>query len=168
MAVELGEPPEVVGVRFTIRFAESKDLINWRLASPERVYSRDRYTACPTLRFLDGYYYMIYLEAKPGPTYESHIVRSRDLIRWESSPFNPVMSPSVDDKKIANPELTEGQRENIAKAININNSDVDLCEYKGKTLIYYSWGNQQGTEFLAKAVHDGTLRNFLQGFFPEA
>ena len=168
MAVELGEPPEVVGVRFTVRFAESEDLINWRLASHERVYSRDRYTACPTLRFLDDYYYMIYLEAKPGPTYETHIVRSRDLVRWESSPFNPVMSPSTDDKKIANPKLTDEQRENIAKAININNSDVDLCEYKGKTLIYYSWGNQRGTEFLSKAVHDGALRDFLHGFFPEA
>ncbi len=167
MAIELGEPPEVVGVRFTIRFAESEDLINWRLLPPKFVYSMDRYTACPALRFVDDYYYMIYLEAKPGPTYESHIVRSKDLIHWESSPFNPVMSPSGEDKKIANSRLTYKQRENIAKAININNSDIDLCEFNGKTIIYYSWGNQKGTEFLAKAIYEGALRDFLQGFFPE-
>ena len=23
----------------------------------------------------------------------------------------------------------------------INNSDIDLCEYRGKTIINYSWGN---------------------------
>ena len=37
MAIELGEPPEEVGIRFTIRFAESNDLINWRLTSSECV-----------------------------------------------------------------------------------------------------------------------------------
>ncbi|KYH41116.1 MAG: hypothetical protein AYL33_004920 [Candidatus Bathyarchaeota archaeon B63] len=167
MAIELGEPPEVVGVPFTIRFAESEDLINWRLTSPRCVYSKDRYTACPTIRFLDDYYYMIYLEAKPGPAYEPHITRSRNLIQWQSSPFNPVMSFSADDKRIANPELTAEQRERIAGAVNVNNSDIDLCEFGGKTIIYYSWGNQQGTEFLAKAIYEGTLREFLHGFFPE-
>jgi len=167
MAVELGEPPEEVGVRFTIRFAESNDLINWQLTPSECVYSRERYTACPALRFLDDYYYMIYLEAKPGPAYEPHIVRSRDLVHWQSSPLNPVMRSSAEDKVIANPELTVEQQEQIAKAVNINNSDVDLCGFKGKTIIYYSWGNQQGTEFLAHAVYDGTLETFLRGFFPE-
>ena len=67
---------------------------------------------------------------------------------------------------IANPKLTAPQREHIAKAVNINNSDVDLCEFNGKTIIYYSWGNQQGVEFLAEAFYDGTLERFLKGFFP--
>jgi len=47
-----------------------------------------------------------------------------------------------------------------------NNSDVDLCEFRGRTIITYSWGNQQGTEFLAEAVYDGSLASFLKGFFP--
>jgi len=167
MAIEVGEPPEVVGVRFTMRFAESSDLLNWRLLPSECVFSKDRYTACPALRFLDGYYYMIYLEARPGPTFEPHIVRSADLVNWQSSPLNPVMRYSEEDKLIANPQLTPAQRERIAKAVNINNSDVDLCEFKGKTIIYYSWGNQRGTEFLAQALYDGSLASFLKGFFPE-
>jgi len=166
MAVELDKPPEEVGVPFTIRFLQSEDLLKWRLTPADCVFSKDRYTACPALRFLDGYYYMIYLEARPGPTYEPHVVRSEDLVHWESSPFNPVMHFSEEDKKIANPDLTKAQRDRITKAVNINNSDVDLCEFDGKTIIFYSWGNQKGIEFLAEAIYDGGLMDFLRSFFP--
>jgi len=109
---------------------------------------------------------MICLEARPGPTYEAHIVRSKDLKRWESSRLNPVMAFSDEDKAIANPKLTSEQRRAIARAKDINNSDLDLCEFRGKTVIYYSWGNQQGNEFLAEAVYAGTLADFLRSFFP--
>ena len=131
MAIEVGGPKEVVGVPFTIFFAESKDLLTWKLLPQECVYSKEKYTACPALRYLDGYFYMIYLEARPGPTYETHIVRSKDLRRWESSRLNPVMAFSDDDKGIANPKLTAEQRKAIAQAKDINNSDVDLCEFNG-------------------------------------
>ncbi|MBM3238863.1 hypothetical protein FJZ31_21440 [Candidatus Poribacteria bacterium] len=178
MAVEIGKPPEETGVGFTMRFAESSDLLNWKLTASDCVYSKEKYTACPALRFLpswegaggrvlDGFYYMVYLEARPGPTYETHIVRSQDLVHWESSPFNPMLKFSEEDKKIGNPNLTAEQRERIAKAVNRNNSDVDLCEFKGQVIIYYSWGDQQGTEFLAQSVYDGTLESFFRGFFPE-
>jgi hypothetical protein len=168
MAFEIGRPPEETGAAFTNRFAESDDLLNWKLTPSEYVYSKDRYTACPALRYLDdGYYYMIYLEAKPGPSYVPYIVRSKDLINWEISTLNPVMQFSDDDKSIANPKLNSDQRKRITEAININNSDVDLCEFNGKVIIYYSWGNQQGIEHLAEAVYDGTLESFLTSFFPK-
>jgi dienelactone hydrolase len=166
MAIEVGEPKEVVGVPFTIFFAESKDLLSWKLLPQECVYSKEKYTACPALRYLDGYFYMLYLETRPGPTYETFIVRSRDLKHWESSRLNPVLAFSDEDKRIADPILTAEQKKSIAQAKDINNSDVDLCEFKGKTILYYSWGNQQGKEFLAEAVYEGTLTSFLQGFFP--
>jgi alpha-L-fucosidase len=167
MAFELGKPREVVGVRFTMRFATSDDLLNWTVLPEDRVFSKDRYTACPAIRFLDGWYYMIYLEAFAGPSYNPYIVRSKDLITWESSPMNPVLAFSDEDKQIANPKLTEAEREHIASAVNINNSDVDLCEFEGKTIIYYSWGCQTGIEFLAEAVYDGSLERFLKGWFGE-
>ena len=166
MAIEVGRPPEVVGVPFTNRFAESKDLKTWRLLPEDRVFTKDRYSACPSIRFLDGRFYMTYLEARPGPSYETHIVRSKDLIRWESSPLNPVLVASRQDKAVANPKLTAEQRKTIAGAVDRNNSDVDFCEFRGRTIIIYSWGNQQGTEFLAEAVYDGSLMSFLRGFFP--
>ncbi|RKY64205.1 MAG: hypothetical protein DRQ02_11725 [Candidatus Latescibacterota bacterium] len=167
MAFEIGAPPEETGVPFTIRFADSDDHLHWHLTPSECVFSKDRYTACPTLRFLDGYYYMIYLEAMPGPIYEPHIVRSQDLVHWQSSPLNPIMQFSAEDKAIAIPKLTASQRARITGAVNINNSDVDLCEFNGRTYIYYSWGNQKGTEFLAYAIYEGALDSFLRGYFPE-
>jgi hypothetical protein len=166
MAIEVGGPREVVGVPFTIFFAESPDLEHWKLLPLDRVYSKEKYTACPALRYVNGQFYMIYLEARPGPTYESHIVRSPDLIHWLPSPLNPVLAFSAADKQIANPRLTADRQRVISQSLDINNSDIDLCEYQGKTILYYSWGNQQGKEFLAEASYDGSLSSFLKGFFP--
>jgi hypothetical protein len=166
MAIELGEPPEVVGVPYTMRFAESDDLIHWKITDEDQVFSKDRYTACPVLRFVGDHYYMIYLEWLPGPSYVPYIVRSCDLVHWQNSPYSPVLSYSEEeDKRIANPALTAEQRKHIAESRDINNSDIDLCEFQGKTVIYYSWGDQLGTEFLAEAEYDGSMSEFLTGFF---
>jgi len=164
MAFEIGAPPEETGVAFTMRFAESPDLRTWKLTPRECVFSKDRYTACPALRYLDRQFYMIYLEARPGPSYVPHIVRSPDLVTWESSPLNPIMEFSPADQRVALPAVRS--RDDLGKQVNINNSDVDLCEWQGKTLIYYSWGNQQGTEFLAEAEYAGPEAEFLRGWFP--
>lgn len=170
MAFEIGNPPDECGHPFTIRFAASSDLYNWTITPPECVYSKDRYTACPVIRFLpqDSYYYMIYLEAMPGWGYVPYIARSTDLIKWCRSPVNPMlMYDDGEDKKLANPYFPPEECERIANALDINNSDVDLCEFLGRTIIYYSWGNQTSIEFLAEAVYEGPLAEFLQGFFEE-
>lgn len=165
---EVGKPKEVAGVRFTARFAVSSDLIQWELTPPECTYSLERYTAPHALRHLDGWYYNFYLEAHPGPSWDQRVVRSRDLVTWEPSPHNPVLVAGPEDKTIANPALNETQRERIAAAVNRNNSDIDFCEFRGKTIINYSWGNQGGTEFLAEAVFDASEADFLRGWFDGA
>lgn len=128
MAIEIDAPPEETGTPFTIRFAESQDLRNWKLSPPSCVFAKNRYTACPTLRFQDDQYYMIYLEALPGPEYLSYIVRSTNLINWESSSLNPVLKHSSADHNIASTakNLSPTERERIANAANLNNSDIDL------------------------------------------
>ncbi len=161
---EVGKPPEEAGERFTARFATSNDLVHWKTTPRECAYSRDRYTAPHALRYLDGFFYDFYLEAFNG--YETRVVRSRDLIHWQPSPLNAVLRASEEDKKIANPKLTAAQRQRIAAATDINNSDIDFCEFNGRLVINYSWGNQQGKEFLAEAVYEGTLKEFLTGWFP--
>lgn len=167
MAFEVGRPKEVVGARFTTRFARSDNLLDWQVVDEPAVYSKEFYTACPSIRFLDGYYFMFHLAARSGPKYETVLVRSRDLVHWEKSPHNPVMTFSDEDKQIADPTLTADEREHIAKAVNLNASDFDLCEHEGKVIISYSWGSQQGVEFLAEAHYDGTLASFLRGWFDE-
>lgn len=166
LAFEVGRPPEVVGVPFTTRFAESSDLKSWKLLNDQHVFTKDRYSACPSIRYLDGQFYMTYLEAMPGPAYETYIVRSPDLIHWEPSPLNPMLRASPDDKHIASAKLIANERAKITAATDINNSDVDFCEFRGKTVINYSWGNQQGTEFLAAAEYDGPVAKFLKSYFP--
>ncbi len=160
---EIGKPAEEAGKRFTARFLTSPDLVNWTVTPKECTYSKDRYTAPHAIRSHDGYYYDFYLEASGG--WEMRVVRSKDLITWESSQKNPVLKASEEDKKIANPKLTKEQRQHIANAENRNNSDIDFCEFDGKLVINYSWGNQHGTEFLAEAEYNGTLEQFLNGFF---
>ena len=164
MMFEIGAPPEETGAAFTARFARSNDLMTWRLTPPECVYAKDRYTAPHCLRYLDGFFYNFYLEAHEG--YEMRVVRSKDLVHWEPSPLNPVLRHSPADKRIANSKLTAEQRAIIKDAENRNNSDIDFCEYQGRTIITYSWGNQKGVEFLAAASYDGAVASLLRGFFP--
>jgi hypothetical protein len=87
-------------------------------------------------------------------------------VNWEKSPLNPVLKASDDDKKVANPKLTAEQRERVRSAVNINNSDVDFCQFGSQVVLNYSWGNQQGIEHLAEARYEGTEREFLLGWFP--
>ena len=163
---EIDKPVEQAGSPFTARFATSDDLKRWTVTPAECVYAKDRYTAPHCLRYFDGYYYDFYLESIHGG-YEQFVVRSKDFIHWDSSPLNPVLRASDEDRKIANPSLTAEQRQRIAIAKNLNNSDIDFCEYQNHLVIFYSWGDQVGTEHLAQAVYEGTTADFLRGWFPE-
>lgn len=164
---EVGGNPDEAGVSYTARFATSEDLRSWKILPRKYNYAMDRYTAPHCLRYLDGYYYVFYLEAL-SDSYETRVVRSKDLMNWESSPFNPILVASEEDRKIGThnsaPDCT-GER--ILKAENTNNSDFDFCEYNGKLIINYSWGNQRGKEFLAEAYYNGTIERFLKGWFPD-
>ena len=164
MMFEVGRPPSVCGVRFTARFAFSRDMRRWDTTAPDCTYARDRYTAPHCLRFVDGWYYNFYLEA--ADEYEQRVVRSRDLVHWQSSPLNPVLRASDDDRRIANPLLLAALRERVASAVDINNSDIDFCEWEGRVVLNYSWGSQLGVEHLAEAWYDGGEAEFLRAWFP--
>ena len=88
----------------------------------------------------------------------------RDKVFWRStktdSPEQTVTASGA--YRIA---ITEDEKERIFNAFDCNNSDVDFCDYNGKTAIMYSWGNQYGTEFLAMAEYDGTLKELLESHF---
>lgn len=130
---------------FTIYFAESCDLKNWtRLDLP--VFAPERYTACPTIRHIGGWFYMLYLEYRlPQWRFETHLVRSKDLVRWEASPRNPVLD-------------AEGVEQ-------INASDMDLVEFNGKVRAYYATGNQMGEGGVTWADFDGTLGEFFECYY---
>jgi hypothetical protein len=161
---EVGKPEEVAGVRFTARFTTSADAKNWELTPPACTYSKDRYTAPHALRYHDGFYYNFFLESVDGG-WEQYVVRSRDLVKWDLSPLNPVLAADDADRVIHNPNLPREHRDRVAGAVNNNNSDIDFCEIEGRLIINYSWGNQHGIEHLAEAVYEGTEAEFLTGWF---
>lgn len=132
---------------FTAKFATSKDLLEWTKLEGV-AFGKDRYAACPCIRYVDGWYYMMYLERHPPRWYfETYLVRSKDLRTWEHSPCNPVIAPTLDD---------EG----------INTSDVDLITWQGKTIIYYTTGDQRTWMNLKQATFDGSMKELFEGFFP--
>ena len=53
-----------------------------------------------------------------------------------------------------------------AVTIAINNSDIDFTFFNGRLIINYSWGNQQGTEFLGEAEYYGTEASFFIRIVP--
>ncbi len=144
MAYETNDPKYPA---FTIKFAESKDLMTWTKV-PAAIFGTDRYTACPCIRYTDGYYYMIYIEHRtPRWFFESFIARSRDLAAWELGNANPVLTPNYDD---------EG----------INASDVDILEWEGKTFLYYNVGDQMTWGKVKRAVYDGPASRLFESYFP--
>jgi len=165
MAIEIGAPKEIAGVPFTIIFARSMNLLEWEVLDPTKyVHTKDRYSACPVIRFSEGLYYMIYLEEMPYYKFVPYIARSANLKEWEIAPVNPVLFYNEEDKILAG-KFTEEEKRWILNSLDTNNSDVDLCEYNGKTIILYSWGNQMGREFLAYAEFDGAMNEFFKSFF---
>lgn len=128
---------------FTVKFAVSRDLENWTKL-PD-VFGADRYTACPCIRYANGWYYLLYLEHRtPRWLFETYLARSKDLKHWELSPANPVLTPG----------LTDG----------VNASDPDITEFRGKTYLYYSVGDQRTWTKLKRAVYSGSMAEF----FPRA
>lgn len=145
MAYESNHP-----VQFCFRFARSKDLSQW-VDVPGLCFrgEHDEYSACPCLRYVAPYYYVIYLHAavEGRNGWISYIARSKDLADWELSPMNPIL------------EAVDGEGR--------NNSDVDLIELDGKTYLYYATGDQQTWCSLRVAMHPGTMKEFFEAWFPE-
>lgn len=143
MAYETNDPKYPA---FTIKFARSKDLMTWTKI-PGAVFGADRYTACPCIRYVDGFYYMVYLEhRRPRWFFESYVARSKDLSAWEVGAGNPVLTPDLGD---------EG----------VNASDVDILEWDGRTQLYYNVGDQMTWGKVKRAVYEGPLGNLLAGYF---
>jgi hypothetical protein len=131
---------------FTAKFARSTDLMNWTTES-DALLGKDRYAACPCIRYSDGYYYVMYTEHRtPRWTFEVYIARSKDLKTWELSAANPVLAPgAIDD--------------------GIDASDLDLVDFEGKTYVYYAVGDQLTWMNIKRMVYPGTVDDYLKSWF---
>ena len=168
LLTEAGAPSDAVGEHpFTMFFSASPDLVRWSFLPDELGYPKDRYSGGPWLYYSRGWYYMILLEALPHARYASYIYRTQDFKDWTVGTYNPMMMPSAEDRAIAPfaHGITEELRRQIAECFVCNDSDLDLCEYKGKTVITYNVGNQLGFAYIAQAEYDGGLDDFLAAWF---
>ena len=141
---------------FTFKYCRSADLIHWQQV-PGALYGTDKYVGGPALDYEGGWYYTLYLEALGEGRYETRVTRSQDLLTWtDAPPGRPVLT--YDPERIPDPVHHPEVRE-------INASDVELCEWQGKTILYFNGGNQLGVGDLQWAEYEGTPRQLLEFFF---
>lgn len=142
MAYETNDPTYTP---FSVKFARSADLIHWTKL-PGVVFGKDRYTACPCIRYAGGKFYMMYLEHRtPRWFFETFIARSTDLKEWELSKRNPVLTPEGDE--------------------GINASDPDIAEFGGTTYLYYSVGDQRTWMKAKRATYRASMAEFFESYF---
>jgi hypothetical protein len=145
MAYESDKP-----VQFCFKFARSGDLSKWeKIKGLAFTGVGHEYSACPVIRYIRPYYYVIYLHAatQGHKGWISYLARSADLADWELSPYNPILEA----------ETGEG----------INNSDVDILEYRGRTYLYYATGDQETWGTVRVAMYDGSEKAFFESHFPK-
>lgn len=140
---------------FTFRYMESSDLINWK-ELPDAIYGKEKYVGGPALYYEGGWYYTLYLESlKHG--YETRITRSKDLIHWVDAPEGRAFVTFDSSHKnipLIKPDIGES-----------NASDVELCYYNGKTIIYFTGSDQTTAGDLQWATYDGTPAQLFEYFF---
>lgn len=143
MAYETNDPKWPA---FTAKFAKSKDLETWEKVA-DAALGTDRYAACPCIRYVDGYYYVLYLEHRvPRWFFQTYVARSKDLTAWERSANNPILVPdAIDD--------------------GVNASDPDLVEFGGKTYLYYAVGDQLTWMNIKRSVYSGPMNDLLRSWF---
>ncbi|HOZ49240.1 MAG TPA: hypothetical protein PLO37_16170 [Candidatus Hydrogenedentes bacterium] len=143
MAYESNDPTYPA---FTTKFAVSPDLDTWS-KRPDATFGTNRYTACPCVKYVNGYYYVLYLEHRaPLHRYETYVTRSKDLETWELSAANPVLAPTG---------LDEG----------INASDPEIIERGGKVHVYFAVGDQLTWMNIKRGEFTGTLDAFFERWY---
>ena len=145
MAYESNKP-----VQWCFKFARSTNLSKWEKI-PDLVFTgvNHEMAGCPVIRYFKPWYYVIFghdLINVPN-RYTSDMARSKNLIDWELTPFNPILQAGAGE--------------------GINNSDVDIIEYEGKTYLYYATGDQATWATIRVAMYDGLMKTFYESHFPK-
>merc|ERR1712216_818203 len=157
MAIELGAPSDITGSPFTSVFAkhtgehlgEGWVFLDphqhvWPPSKPAHGYEG----ACPTIRYVDGYYYVFTLWGEKGG-YGTHVQRSKDLITWEQSALNPMLDWQGQGGVMAD----KGKPPRAMDKYYFSNFTEAMEAFISKSIyISYSWGDQVGQEFLGAAV----------------
>ena len=169
ITVEIGKPDELVGPKpFTFIFARSKDLIDLEFMDFKKTaYPMDRYAGGSKIYYCNGWCYHLTMVEMPGAVYCLYITRTQDFENYQFGKYNPFIIITNDDMRVAEnaADITEEMRALIPHGYYCSPSDIDFCEFNGKTIINYIVGNQLGFAFMAEAEYDGTPQEMLENFF---
>ena len=141
---------------FTFRYCISDDLQHWdRIVGG--IYGADRYVGGPALYHEGDWFYTLYLESLGGGRYETRITRSKDLKAWNDAPAN-------------RPFVTfDPNRRNLPRrpkhVPETNASDAEACFFDGRTIVYYTGGDQQEAGDLQWATFNGSMSELFERFY---
>jgi alpha-L-fucosidase len=155
MLVESNDP---AWPAFTFKYFRSDDLRSWKQVS-DALYGEEKYVGGPALYFEGGWYYTLYLESLGERRYETRVTRSKDLVHWQDAPNSrpfATFDPESPVHSLRPPEIREK-----------NASDAELCAWQGKTIVYYTGGDQQLAGDLQVAEYPGSPRALLESFYAE-
>ncbi len=161
-------PKKYVGHNsWTMFFAKSPDMVNWEFMDYEKPFCLEQHTGGPCLKYSDGWYYLLADLELYRKIYTSYMLRTKDFENWYVGYYNPIIMPGEDDRKISPhyTDITEEETQRLKTAFNVNNTDLDICQWQGKTYINYLCGNQLGNYWMAEAICDMPLADFLKSYF---
>lgn len=142
LAYDYGGPGEAP--TWKQRFLHSTDLAAWT-ETPGEGYMCTWWTAGATIRYHNGWYYLIY-HVYAGNQFATRVAKSQNLRAWTDSKLY-LIAPT---------EIFEG----------INASDVDLVELNGQVYISYMTGDQKTWSGVALATINGsTEQQLLESLF---
>ena len=123
---------------FSFRFARSASP-NSGWTNVGQVFSPMEYAGCPTLRYSDGLYQLMYLRARAGE-HLTYIATGETL------------DSLTEGKVVIAADGDEGT----------NNSDLDLVEFEGKTYFSYAIGDQKNWTGIKTATFGGSMGTFFE------
>ena len=164
MAFELGTAAEDAECSFTMFFAESKDLKEWETID-NASFGKGFHMGAPMLRHFGDWFYLFYLDGADESGLKMRVARSQNLHDWTISKRIVLSCGETDRRILPGCSLGPSIVGQVRASENTNASNLDMCEWNGKLLMFYSWGDQRGTEFSSLAEARTNERSFCEGFF---
>lgn len=152
---------------FTMFFATSKDMKTWTFLPNEKAYPKHRYCGGPFLRYCNGWYYLSLVTEMPCERWCTYLFRTKDFSSWECGRYNPFMMWSEEDRHLAPnaADITPEFAHEIETHFVCSASDLEMCEFRGKTVIDYLVGDQRGFYYTTEAIYDGPMQELLERQF---
>ena len=155
------------GQPFTMFFATSTDLRDWKLMEPDIAFPKDRYAGGPFIRWHNGFYYVSLVTALPNERYATYLYRTQDFRKWDCGLYNPLLICSQEDRTVSPKavDITPSFAEEVRTRFVCSASDLEFCAFGDKTYLNYAVGDQHGFYYICEAWYDGTPGELLEGFF---